>query len=152
MTDIIIHAIGKIKEPALQTLCAEYSKRIRWNLHIKEFPLSLSGNTELNKQQEAQQLWPISTKNSYVIAMDQSGKQLTSEGLCDKIMTIRRSGVANIYFLIGGSDGHAQSTLQQANLTLSMGMITLPHQIARLILLEQIYRCYCIENSHPYHK
>lgn len=136
----------------MQELCREYMKRTRWNICVKEFPLINSGDVELNKQQEAKLLWPNASKNSYIIAMDSKGVQYSSLEFAACIAKLQSLGTHNFYFLIGGSDGHANSTVQSADLLLSFGKLTLPHQLARLILLEQLYRVYCINSNHPYHK
>lgn len=142
---IIINAIGKVTEKEFIALNAEYIKRTKWGIAINEF-------TAATKAKEAKALWPIDTGGSYVIAMDEKGKQMDSYEFAHLLSKLESGGTSKLYFLIGGADGHEAETLEKANLTLSLGKMTLPHKMARLLLIEQIYRAFTINTGHPYHR
>lgn len=142
---IIINAIGRITERELVTLNAEYIKRTKWSVAVNEF-------TAATKAKEAKALWPADTGGAYVIAMDEKGKQMDSQEFASLLSKLESMGTSKLYFLIGGADGHEPETLKKANLTLSLGKMTLPHKMARLLLIEQIYRAFTINSGHPYHK
>ena len=90
--------------------------------------------------------------DAYVITLEIAGKQLTSEELSDKIDTLGIQGTSHIIFIIGGSIGLGSEVLKRSNYALSFSKMTFPHQLMRVILLEQIYRSYRIINGEPYHK
>ena len=142
---IIINAIGKVTERELVLLNSEYIKRTKWSITINEL-------TAANKIKEAKALWPTDISGSYVIAMDEGGKQMDSYEFAGLIDKLESSGINKLYFLIGGADGHELETIKKANLTLSLSKMTLPHKMARLLLIEQIYRAFTINSGHPYHR
>ena len=90
--------------------------------------------------------------DAYVITLEIQGKQLTSEELADKVETLGIQGISHITFVIGGSIGLGQDVLKRSDYALSFSKMTFPHQLMRVILLEQIYRSYRIINREPYHK
>jgi 23S rRNA (pseudouridine1915-N3)-methyltransferase len=149
---IIINAIGKITERELITLSQEYIKRSRWDITINEFAQAQEGNPATNKAKEAFSIWPNDLNNAYVIVLDEKGKEFTSVEFSGLISKLEAEGVRKLYFLIGGADGHDTKTLKNANIILSLGKMTLPHKLARLILIEQIYRAFTINSGHPYHR
>jgi 23S rRNA (pseudouridine1915-N3)-methyltransferase len=149
---VVINAIGKITEREIISLNQEYIKRIKWEIAVNELQPARLGNESKNKEKEAESLWPSNTNNAYVIALDETGKQFTSEEFSQKLSQLESNGTGKIYFLIGGADGHTQTTRDKADLIISLGKMTLPHKLARLILIEQIYRAYSISSGHPYHR
>jgi 23S rRNA (pseudouridine1915-N3)-methyltransferase len=88
---------------------------------------------------------------AYLVMLDSRGKQLTSEELAEAIARVRDSGIQRMVFAIGPADGWSVNARDQANLLLSFGRITLPHQLARVVLAEQVYRAFTILAGHPYH-
>ncbi len=148
---ITILTVGKIKEKYLRDAIAEYSKRLsRYaKLEIIEVadektPDNASETVETNiKNKEAERL---------LITLEIKGKQLTSEELAQKIDTLGVQGTSHIIFVIGGSLGLGEEVLKRSNYALSFSKMTFPHQLMRVILLEQIYRSYRINCGEPYHK
>ncbi|PIR32732.1 MAG: hypothetical protein COV36_03730 [Alphaproteobacteria bacterium CG11_big_fil_rev_8_21_14_0_20_44_7] len=133
---IKIYAIGKIKEKELLALQAEYLKRIPdWKIEIKEF------KTEIKD---------INSKD-FVIALDERGKNLSSPELAREFGKVTEQG-RDICILIGGAEGHSDELRKNADLLISFGKLTWPHKLARIMLVEQIYRAWSILNNHPYHK
>ena len=133
--------IGKTKEPAIQTLTEEYLNRIlRYaevaGIAVKDEAaiLSLAGGKERHK----------------LVLLDSRGKQLSSEELAQFLEREQLNAVP-LVFAIGGSDGFSEEARRHAGFMLSLGKMTLPHALARVVLVEQIYRAFTILNRHPYH-
>ena len=87
-----------------------------------------------------------------IIALDETGKTRTSVAFSQELQELRDAGTADVAFAIGGPDGHGPALLDAARLTLALGPMTWPHQIARVLLAEQIYRAITIASGHPYHR
>lgn len=140
--------IGKTKEPAIEALTNEYLKRISRYAEVEGVTL----------KDEAAVLSPAAgaaqksrSKDRYkLVLLDSRGKQLSSEELA---AFLEREQIASfpLLFAIGGSDGFSEEARRLAGFTLSLGKMTLPHELARVVLLEQIYRAFTILNNHPYH-
>ena len=149
---ITILTVGKIKEKYLRDAIAEYSKRLsRYaKLEIIEVadektPDNASETVETNiKNKEAERLLKYIRDDAYLITLEIKGKQLTSEELAQKIDTLGVQGTSHIIFAIGGSLGLGEEVLKRSNYALSFSKMTFPHQLMRVILLEQIYRSYRI--------
>lgn len=152
--------LGKLKEDYLRAACKEYEKRLSAfaKVNIYELdPVKLPENPN-NTQIEAA-LTAESAKinekipqNSYTIAMCIEGGQVSSEQLAEKLSTAAGSGKSTINFIIGSSFGLSDKVKNSADMKLSMSRMTFPHQLARVMLLEQIYRAYTIINNRKYHK
>ena len=157
---ITIVTVGKIKEKYLKDAIAEYTKRLSkyCKLEIVEVadektPDNASETVEdMIRSKEAERIMKYIKDDAYVITLEIQGKQLTSEELADKINTLGIQGTSHIAFVIGGSIGLGKEVLKRSNYALSFSKMTFPHQLMRVILLEQIYRCYRIMNGEPYHK
>ncbi len=157
---INIIAVGKLKKSYLKKGIDDYRRRLSRYAKIKIIEvmdekapknLSLSETQEI-KDIERHRIESKIPANSYVIALDMKGKSMTSEGFASHLNRLMVKGKSNITFIIGGSIGLAQQLLQQADLVLSFSDFTFPHQLMRLILLEQIYRAFKIIRNEPYHK
>ena len=156
---ITILTVGKIKEKYLRDAIAEYSKRLsRYaKLEIIEVadektPDNASETVETNiKNKEAERLLKYIRDDAYLITLEIKGKQLTSEELAQKIDTLGVQGTSHIIFVIGGSLGLGEEVLKRSNYALSFSKMTFPHQLMRVILLEQIYRGFRIIHHEPYH-
>ena len=152
---ITLITVGKIKEKYLKDAIAEYSKRLgRYcKLEIVEVadektPDHASETVEnAIRDKEGEHIL-----NSYVITLEIRGKMLTSEELSEKVDTLGVQGISHIIFIIGGSIGLGKEVLKRSDYALSFSKMTFPHQLMRVILLEQIYRSYRIINHEPYHK
>ncbi len=142
----LIIAIGKCKKNSPEAqLIAEYVKRSGWDIIIKE-----KDNSEQND--EARFLQSSIPQGAKVIVLDERGENMKSPDLAKKIESWQLNGTSEICFLIGGADGHLQSTRDKADLLLSFGKLTLPHMLMRAVLAEQIYRIQTIISHHPYHR
>lgn len=157
---ITVITVGKIKEKYLKDAIAEYSKRLSkyCKLEIVEVadektPDNASEVVEDSiRSKEAERILKYVKDDAYVITLEINGKQLTSEELADKVEKLGIQGTSHIIFIIGGSIGLGKEVLQRSNYALSFSKMTFPHQLMRVILLEQIYRSYRIINGEPYHK
>ena len=162
MTTIEILCTGKLKERYWNEAAAEYSKRLGRFCRIKitELPeVRLAANAGAAEERaviEAESENVIkhlpSGSGSYIIALDVRGRELSSEALAEKIGGLATAGVSHIVFIIGGSLGLSQKLLERADMRLSFSPMTFPHQMMRVILLEQIYRAYKINSNETYHK
>ena len=157
---ITVITVGKIKEKYLKDAIAEYSKRLSkyCKLEIVEVadektPDNASDVVEdAIRAKEAERILKHVKDDAFVITLEINGKELSSEELADKIEKLGVQGTSHITFIIGGSIGLGQEVLQKSNFALSFSKMTFPHQLMRVVLLEQIYRSYRIINGEPYHK
>lgn len=157
---ITVITVGKIKEKYLKDAIAEYTKRLSkyCKLEIVEVadektPDNASEVVEDTiRSKEAERILKYIKDDAYVITLEINGKQLSSEELADKMDKLGIQGISHIIFIIGGSIGLGQEVLQKSDFALSFSKMTFPHQLMRVVLLEQIYRSYRIINGEPYHK
>ncbi len=160
MLSVTIICEGKLKEKYLRDACAEYSKRLNafCKLNIIELtPKRLSdnpaqGEIEMALANEGKEILSKIPQNSFVYAMCIEGKQMPSEKLAVSIDACAVTGKSNIVFIIGGSFGLSDEVKKAADYKLSMSEMTFPHQLARVMLLEQIYRAFQISSGGKYHK
>ncbi len=153
-------AVGRLRENYLKEGIKEYSKRLSrfCELQIVEVedeqaPENLSQSQEVNvKKKEAERILKKVKDSSLLIVLDLKGKKLNSEGFADKLNSFFISGKSNITFIIGGSLGLDDELVQKADYRMCLSDMTFPHQLVRLILLEQIYRAFKILNGETYHK
>lgn len=157
---ITLITVGKIKEKYLKDAIAEYSKRLSryCKLEIVEVadektPDNASDTVEdAIRDKEGERILKYIKEDAYVITLEIAGKMLTSEEMSEKIEKLGVQGTSHIIFIIGGSIGLGREILKRSDYALSFSKMTFPHQLMRVILLEQIYRSYRIINHEPYHK
>ena len=150
---IKIIAVGSIKEKYLKDAIEEYTKRISKYTNIEIVEVKDEGLVEPNKSlilEEEKILKHINDKD-YIITLEIEGKELNSVEFADKLDKIQLES-SNITFIIGGSYGLSDNIKSKARLHLSFSKMTFPHQLFRVLLLEQIYRAYKINNNESYHK
>lgn len=158
--NITLITVGKIKEKYLKDAIAEYTKRLQkyCSLSIVELqdektPDNASQKEELQiKEKEGESILKIIKDNMYVFALDLKGKMLTSEEFSSELEGLAVRGESNLAFVIGGSLGLSAAVLNRANYKLSFSKMTFPHQLFRVMLLEQVYRGFRIIKGEPYHK
>ena len=158
--NINIVCVGKIKEKYLKLGIDEFKKRLSKyckldviELDDEKAPENLSDKEMLMiKDKEGKKILSKVKANSYVIALAIDGTNLSSEELADTMSKLAVRGSSHITFIIGGSLGLSDEVLSRADYKLSFSKMTFPHQLMRLILLEQVYRAYRINNGEPYHK
>ena len=158
--NIRIIAAGKIKEKYIMEGIKEYSKRLSryCNLEIIEVedakaPESLSEKEkDIVKNKEGERILSKIPPNSYIITLVIEGNKLSSEELSRRIESLMIDGINHLTFIIGGSLGLSKEVIKKSDFKLSFSKMTFPHQLMRIILLEQIYRGFRIMKGEPYHK
>jgi len=150
MQKTTIIAVGKLKERFWKDACAEYLKRLSayTDSVVREVPDSTP------EREEAAILAALDKlpDGTHVILLDIRGKETSSEALAQKLEALAVNGASHVAFIIGGSDGVTAAVRARANERMSFGPITLPHNLARVVLLEQVYRAHKIIRREPYHK
>ena len=160
MMNINIICVGKLKEDYLRNACAEYQKRLGAFCRLKITELQPArlpespNDSQINAalEDEGKQILSRIAANEAVFAMCIEGKMLSSEKLSEEIENYALKGFGSLCFIIGGSHGLSPAVKARANFRLSMSPMTFPHQLARVMLLEQIYRAFMISNGGKYHK
>lgn len=157
---ITLVTVGKIKEKYFRDALTEYEKRL--SRYCKLEIISVEDEKtpdgagkaleEQIKKKEAQRLLRYIREDAYVITLEIGGKMYDSEGFSSMIEQLGVSGHGHIQFVIGGSLGLHEDVTERADLAVSFSKMTFPHQLMRVILLEQIYRAYRIIHREPYHK
>lgn len=157
---ISIITVGKIKEKYLKDAIAEYSKRLSKYCKLEIIEVADEKTPDVASEivenairtKEGERIMKYVRDDAFVITLEIAGKMLTSEGLADKINQLGIQGKSRIIFIIGGSIGLGTQVLARSDYALSFSKMTFPHQLMRVILLEQIYRSYRIIHKEPYHK
>ncbi|MFJ7639717.1 23S rRNA (pseudouridine(1915)-N(3))-methyltransferase RlmH [Peribacillus sp. NPDC097264] len=157
---ITIITVGKLKEKYLKQGMAEYTKRLGAYANIdfievpdEKAPENLSAaDMDIVKQREGERILAKISQDTYVITLEINGKQLTSEQLATHIDQLATYGKSKLAFIIGGSLGLSADVISRSDYALSFSKMTFPHQLMKLVLLEQIYRAFRINRNEPYHK
>ncbi|MES2984568.1 MAG: 23S rRNA (pseudouridine(1915)-N(3))-methyltransferase RlmH [Pseudomonadota bacterium] len=149
---LVIAAVGRAKRKAEAELVAHYLKQTRWDVVVKEIPDAPSNlSADARRAREAAAFQPLLGPGSRLMAMDSTGKSLTSPQFAQAIQAAQGHAIKQLVFAIGGQDGLDASLLKTAHTTLAFGAATWPHQLLRAMLAEQIFRAYSITVGHPYH-
>lgn len=143
---ITLAAIGKLKDPALKSLFDTYNRRLTWKLNVHEFEAKRS------KQQEGALLHSVLPPGAFLIILDERGEELTSEAFADCLKNIQVHHQGKVAFAIGGADGLSEDIKQLSQKSIAFGRMTWPHLLARVMLVEQLYRAEQILKGHPYHR
>jgi 23S rRNA (pseudouridine1915-N3)-methyltransferase len=155
-----IAAVGRLKDGPERTLYLKYADRVDeagralalGPLTLIEIAEGRASSTAQRRADEASRLLAAASKSELIVMLDGSGKSMSSEGFAAWLAKLRDGGTRSAAFLIGGPDGHGESVSGAAGLKLSLGAMTLPHGLARIVLAEQIYRAVSILGGHPYHR
>lgn len=157
---LVIAAIGRLKDEGERALIARYMKRITAGraigispITIEELPESRAAETNARQADEAARLLHVTADCDLRIVLDERGRMMSSAEFAQYLGARRDEGAKAAALLIGGPDGHPASlTGKGTHLTLSLGPMTLPHGLARVVLVEQVYRAITILSGHPYHR
>jgi 23S rRNA (pseudouridine1915-N3)-methyltransferase len=155
-----ILAVGRLKPGPEKLLVDDYLGRAEGAgrscgivaVNLREFSESRRDTIAERQAEEAQTLAAAIPPRAFAAVLDERGKSLTSAGFADLVKRHLDRGIGDLAFLIGGPDGHAESTRESAGIVLSLGAMTWPHRLARVMLAEQIYRAVTILVNHPYHR
>lgn len=152
---VVVVAVGKLKEPYFRAAADEYLKRLRPYADLREIEVpdrDLARGEERARREEAEGVLRALPDGAYVVALELGGTQRTSEEFASWLTTLGMRGRTTVAFVVGGSAGLSASVLERADETLSLGRMTFPHQLARVVLLEQLYRAFRISRGEPYHR
>lgn len=153
---ITIAAVGRAKRGAEQALCDSYLRRLSASglaeVTIKEVEERRALPPDELKQREARLLEAALPQGARLVALDPRGRTLSSEDFAARLGAIRDEGIADLCFVIGGADGLAAPLVARADWVLSLGAMTWPHLLARVLLVEQLFRAQAILTGHPYHR
>lgn len=155
--NITVVAVGKLKEKFWKQACDEYLKRLQpyAKVTVKEVAdvdPAKAGGIEAARAKEGDAVLAAIPARAHVLLLAIEGKERSSEELSRRIDDLALHGESDLAFVIGGSDGSSEAVYERANELLSFGRITLPHNLARVVLLEQVYRAFKISRGEPYHK
>lgn len=148
---ILIAAVGRARQGPAKDLYDDYVGRLPWPVSLKEFSADKSRGAAERRKREATALRGAIPKGALTICLDSEGKAQSSEALARRLEDWR-GHAADLAFLIGGPDGLEASLREQSGHVLSLGPMTWPHLLARVMLVEQLYRASCILSGHPYHR
>ena len=145
MLNCEIIAVGRLRQGPLLDLYNEYSKRLQWSLTLHEI------DDRKPDQIDKKILEKLNTQ-ARIFILDERGKSVTSPAFANRMGSFIADGIKDVQFIIGGADGHSEDVRKKANFLLSFGSQTWPHMLARVMLVEQIYRAQQILAGHPYHR
>jgi 23S rRNA (pseudouridine1915-N3)-methyltransferase len=142
---LLILAAGHMKDSPEKDLLSRYEKRLTWPLEVHEIKQETPST-------EAQQFLKLLKPDSYIVSLDERGKNLSTIELSDLFLHKVLPVYKYCTFIIGGADGLCDSVTSKSHLMLSLGKLTWPHMLVRCLLVEQLYRLQQIQNNHPYHR
>jgi 23S rRNA (pseudouridine1915-N3)-methyltransferase len=150
--DLLVVAVGRSRDPLADALFAEYARRSTWPIRLVEVQPRRPVAAERRKEAEAELLLAAVPPGAVLVALDEHGRDETSEAFASRLGSWRDEGRRTAAFLIGGPDGLAPRVLATATLSLAFGRMTWPHRLVRPMLAEQLYRATAILAGHPYHR
>jgi 23S rRNA (pseudouridine1915-N3)-methyltransferase len=157
---VTLAAIGRLKDGGERDLADRYASRFDQSgrqlalgpVSLIELPESRRPEASRRRSEEATRLLAVTDGAAARIVLDEAGRMEGSGAFARRLAMLRDSGAVAVAFLIGGPDGHGEAALAAATVRLSLGSMTLPHGLARVVLLEQLYRATTILAGHPYHR
>lgn len=157
---IVLVSVGKLKAGADRELFDRYWDRLQASgkaagitrVRLVELPESKAGSADARKSDEVRRILKAIGDDAFLIALDETGVHKSSETFAAEIRALAERGVAEVAFVIGGADGHGPGVRARAQAVLSLGRMTMPHGLARIVLAEQLYRAVTILTGHPYHR
>lgn len=149
---IVIAAVGRARGGAMHDLYEDYARRLKWPLTLREVDVRGKLAPSALRAREAELLQAEIPARARIVALDSQGRAISSEELAASLGAWRDAGAETIAFVIGGAEGLDPALLRQAHITLSLGKMTWPHMLVRVMLAEQLYRAQSILQGHPYHR
>jgi 23S rRNA (pseudouridine1915-N3)-methyltransferase len=149
---LVIIAVGRLKPGPMKDLADEYAKRLGLPIAVREVEERRPLPPAARKEREGALILAAVPEGAVAVALDSGGTSLSSEAFAARLQRWRERGVNDLAFLVGGTDGLAAPVLARAEFRLSLGAMTWPHLLARVMLLEQLYRAQQILSGHPYHR
>jgi 23S rRNA (pseudouridine1915-N3)-methyltransferase len=149
---ITIAAVGRLRDGPMLALYRDYTDRLPWQVVLKEVEERRKLSPPERIASESRLLAAAIPEGALVVALDQRGTVLSSEDFATRFGQWQEQGVGALAFVIGGADGLAPEWRRRAKLVLSLGPMTWPHLLVRVMLAEQLFRAHCILSGHPYHR
>lgn len=149
---VILSCIGKMKRGPQQDLLDLYQKRLKMPFSVHEFEAKASLPTPKRQEAEADLLLSPFPEQTYIIALDERGKDFSSQDFAARIQNIQNQGHKALGFIIGGADGLHPDLRKRADFLMCLGRMTWPHMLVRALISEQFYRAESILAGHPYHR
>jgi 23S rRNA (pseudouridine1915-N3)-methyltransferase len=149
---VTIAAVGRDRSGPTRNLFDEYCRRCPWPVRLLEISPRTAGPPERRRAEEAERLSSVVPRGAALIALDENGRALSSRAFSTKIAAWQRQACSELAFLVGGPDGLDPTLVERAHLVLSLGRMTWPHRLVRVLLAEQLYRAATILAGHPYHR
>lgn len=149
--DFHLIAVGRLREPGLRAAFDTFQKRLGKRLSVQEIVLKRNLPAGRQADEEGVACAAAVPASAACVALDGRGKALSSEAFADRLAAWQDGGIRRVCFVIGGAYGHGQAIIDRADLILSLGPMTWPHLLVRVMLAEQLYRATCILSGHPYH-
>jgi 23S rRNA (pseudouridine1915-N3)-methyltransferase len=150
--EITVAAVGRMRSGPLKALWDDYAKRLTWPVSLREVEEKRPLGSAALKKREGELLLKALPRECYRVALDASGRSLDSPAFAKRIVQWMEQSGGHIGFMIGGADGLDSGLVKDASFVLGLGAMTWPHMLARIMLIEQIYRAQCILTNHPYHR
>lgn len=145
-------AVGRMKRSELAPAYDDYARRVTWSLILKEVEEKRRLPADQLMAAEGVALLSALPSDAYVVALERSGKNISSEAFANLLQDLQDEGRREVAFVIGGADGLSPEVIARADFKLSFGAMVLPHLLARIILVEQLFRAQSILAGHPYHR
>lgn len=152
---LTVLAVGRLKERHWREAADEYLKRLRPYADVREVEVpdrDVTADEPRALREEGSALLKALPESAHAIALDVGGRTLSSEAFAERLEALKTGGAGHIAFVLGGAAGLAPEVVARADERLSLGPMTLPHQLARVVLLEQVYRAFRISRGEPYHR
>jgi 23S rRNA (pseudouridine1915-N3)-methyltransferase len=153
---IVVLSVGRVRQQFVLQGEGEYLQRIKGNFQVELVELGMESPESMSPSEvqarEADEVLKKTKPYDYLVVLDERGKSMTSKSLSDLIQARMNSGIKSVCFIIGGAYGFAEKVRQEADLILSLSAFTFPHQITRLLLVEQLYRAHTLMKGISYHK
>lgn len=153
---IVVLSVGRVRQQFIKDGELEYLKRLKGGFQVELQELGLDAPESMSPQQvqerEGETLLKRIKPGEYIVALDERGRPATSKELSSLCSARMNAGTKMLWFVIGGAYGFSETVRQRADYVLSLSALTLPHQLARLVLVEQLYRAYTIQQGIGYHK
>lgn len=149
--DIVIAAVGRLRDGPERRLIDDYLGRIGWRVAEHEVEVTQPLDPAVRRRREAERLLAAVPAGVPLVSLDPAGASLTSTAFADTVVRLREQA-RPVVFAIGGADGHGEAVNRAATLTLTLGAMTWPHGLVRVMLAEQLWRAYSLFTGHPYHR
>jgi 23S rRNA (pseudouridine1915-N3)-methyltransferase len=153
---IVVLSIGRVRQRFVLDAEGEYLQRIKGSFQVEMVELGMESPESMKpaevQSREAEEVLKKTKNYDYLVVLDERGKEMSSKALSEFVQTRMNSGVKSVCFVIGGAYGFAEKVRQKADLILSLSALTFPHQLTRMLLVEQLYRSHTLIKGISYHK